>query len=375
MRFVRPAPILFLILLGIGLAVHAQVIDTMGNMTGGTAAITGDQSVMPTGNIDGVAFIGKIVGAVIGNNYIARFVEAATIMSINVIGLAKALAGVIGLLTIIWEAMMNMKDDKPVANGLIETVIYTALILFLLQTYPTIVGDFTYLGLQVLTTATGAGDIGVIVTQFITGFIGKIFTMIAGVWHGFTLATLTSIPDAIFAALCSVAALIFAIMALVQIIEVALIGPVIFALGIVLGPLFIACLISSWTRSWFQSWINFMVNAACITAILGIVVTLVYKVAVQGNDLLTPGASNYLSSDALATALLAYIFGKIFSAVPGYADALLPGRTGAGGGKNSQVAEKFGKQIVAGIKSSAAVGKSVAAGAAAGAAKAIGFGR
>lgn len=283
-----------------------------------------------TTNIQSISIITNMVSSIVGTGFALKFINAGKAMASKFTQGALAIAGALALMTITWELTMNMKDGKPLLEGVVETMMFCAIVMFLISKYALIVDDLRGIGEYIVQQVAG-GDIGAAVSQFISTFLVKIFQMVSQSWAELTqLQSMFEIIDALLALVLSLAAFGFALMATVEILSVALVGPFTFALGIALGPFFVCTLVSSWTRRWFDQWLNFMVNAACLTGILAIALAIISTAVIAGSQVMSTATGNSLAAEALGLALFASIMGKLISAVPNYADALFPGRTSAG---------------------------------------------
>ncbi len=283
-----------------------------------------------TSNIQSISIITSMVSSIVGTGFAMKFINAGKAIAAKFTQGALTIAGALALMTLIWEITINMKDGKPLLEGVVETMMFCAVVMFLISKYTMIVDDLRGIGEYILQQVAG-GDIGSAVSQFISTFLVKIFQMVSQSWAELTkLQSIFEIVDALLALVLSLAAFGFALMATVEILSVALVGPFTFALGIALGPFFVCTLVSSWTRRWFDQWINFMVNAACLTGILAIALAIISTAVIAGSPVMSTATGNSLAAEALGLALFASIMGKLISAVPNYADALFPGRTSAG---------------------------------------------
>lgn len=322
-------------------------------------------SAIPTQNIESMSIINKVISSVIGNNFVTKFVNSGKTIAAKLNGFAMYIAGILALWALLWEVMQNMINKKSVLDGFLNNVIMAVLVVFLLQIYPIIVNDFMTLGTTILSLVVG-GDIGLAVSNFISVMSANVFISTEVGLNSLTKLNIFDFLDAVVAFVFILAALFFALLATVEILTVALVGPVTFALGIALGPLFIATLVSKASSVWFKTWLGYMINSACLTAILGTLITLISDVVTStGVFVATPSSTgNYLAADALSLALLCYILGKIFANTPAYADAMLPGRSGSSGASSGA-----GNAM---IKGASATGKSAAKSASGGAsAKAV----
>lgn len=289
----------------------------------------------------GTASLGRISDIVtksLGINILQRFVKAAEPVARDLKSYALILGGALALASMTWNIMMAIAlRDSPMDVAL-EAIIYASMAAFLIANYGLIVGDLVAVGSKII-TASGFGDLSTVLADFIFSYFQKLFeTVMTGLakMASFT-GWFTGALDLIISGVLLVVAFVFGIRALIELIGVALLGPVLVGVGIAVGPLFIACLASNWTRSWFQKWLDFLLNGTVLTAIVVIVVGLVKNVIVVSN----PVVGGSLTGEALSLALISVALGKIFSSIPGMVDALLPGRSHGKAMSGKEIKEAF----------------------------------
>lgn len=240
---------------------------------------------------------------------------------------AKALAGVLALVSLVWAVLIAMASNQSSIDAAVESIIFATITAFLLFNYPSIVNDVMTLAASV-SSSVGIGGVGEAVSEFIRGFF---FVFVDTVVKGISGLSFTDwvlkAADLIVGVLLMLIACFFAFTALIELIGVLLIGPVVVGLAIAVGPIFVACIASPYTRRWFDQWLNFLIGGAFLSVITLIVLTLLNAVVTVQ---ITQDAGGSLAGQALAVALLGMGCAKIFAAIPGLADSLFPGRTGAG---------------------------------------------
>ncbi|ABM39512.1 type IV secretion system protein [Polaromonas naphthalenivorans] len=262
-----------------------------------------------------------------GESLIKRFTGSGlTIAGSLTSTVALPLAGALALASMLWHIMLAMANRKSPTDAAIEGILFAVLTAFLISQYASIVRDVVKFGDMVI-TATG-GTVGESVTNFMTGFLVKFIDVIVKGFSAFSITSwLTGSADMLFGVALMVLACFFAFTAMIELVGVLLMGPVVVGLAIAIGPIFIACLASTFTRRWFNQWFNFLVGGAFLTAVTVIVLKLLTEVVTAGVGAIGEGS---VSGQALAMAMIAVGTAKIFAAIPNFADSILPGRTGAG---------------------------------------------
>jgi type IV secretory pathway VirB6-like protein len=300
-----------------------------------TASASAADSTTP--NTDSILGVTAAIESVVGQNLVNRFMAGGLQISAQMTEYAKILAGALLTVHILWQITMNMVNNKEILEGVIEDLVFGAVVVFLLYLYPVIVKDIVEFGQKIMDLGA-SGGIAEAVSKFIRALWGQMATIFKesisqlSSWNGF-LDYLGKSIDMVIALFFSFFALILGALALAEVLSVVILGPVIIGLSIALGPLFVAMLATSWTRRWFDQWLNFFINGALLTAIMAILLSLISNVLL--NQLSSSVWGSSLTGGALAMAILCLSLGKIISAVPSFADALLPGRTGAGSARTS----------------------------------------
>lgn len=147
---------------------------------------------------------------------------------------------------------------------------------------------------------------------------------------------LLALSSLILTGIFCIVVIVVAMIGLAEIAGLVLMGPFLFAVGIAFGPLFIAGIVTPWTREYLSKWLGFMVSAALLTGVLNIIVGLASHV-VGGLDL-SAVTSDVQGGSAVQMAIIAVLlmaFNSLVSQAPAVASAMVPGtigaRSGAGG--------------------------------------------
>src|SRR3990167_7141714 len=283
--------------------------------------------------LENLALVFKnVVNAVIGNDFVDRVINAAKGLAGSLKSVAMALAGVLALIQLIWNAML---EKKPVIPAVLETVLFSLIAAALLTNYSVVVDTVYGIAKSVL-SAVGL-DIGQTFMDFIKSLydpvarlfvnIGKSFGEAWGTWK-----IVDVVAEIVLTVLVLVVAIYFIVVSLVSLLGVFIMGPIFLGVGIVIGPLMVATIVSRYTRAWFGQWLNYLVSSAFLTVVAVIVLKLLSTIFASSFEKFGEGKS---AATALGIAMIAAGMTKLFESIPSITDAIFPGRTGAAGSINS----------------------------------------
>lgn len=286
--------------------------------------------------LENLALVFKnVVNAVIGNDFVDRVINAAKGLAGSLKSVAMALAGVLALIQLIWNAMLAMLEKKPVIPAVLETVLFSLIAAALLTNYSVVVDTVYGIAKSVL-SAVGL-DIGQTFMDFIKSLydpvarlfvnIGKSFGEAWGTWK-----IVDVVAEIVLTVLVLVVAIYFIVVSLVSLLGVFIMGPIFLGVGIVIGPLMVATIVSRYTRAWFGQWLNYLVSSAFLTVGAVIVLKLLSTIFASSFEKFGEGKS---AATALGIAMIAAGMTKLFESIPSITDAIFPGRTGAAGAINS----------------------------------------
>ncbi|MBK4736076.1 type IV secretion system protein [Noviherbaspirillum pedocola] len=168
------------------------------------------------------------------------------------------------------------------------------------------------------------GALRMIEVTFAQGTKAIIAAISAGSWSTAAIA----VVDWMGGFLIAIAVLFVIVTGLAEVFGLIILGPFLFAIGVAFGPIFIAGLVTPWTRNFFTTWLHFIIASAMVTGVTRVVVQV------------TSGLFLSLQIDSLATGtpvaatlgligLIVLTFNAILGQVPGIAQALVPGSFGA----------------------------------------------
>jgi type IV secretory pathway VirB6-like protein len=325
------------------------------------------------GGLESLRSIGGYIQQVIGIDLMARFLATALGISTTLMPAALVIGGALALATILWQVMVAMINKDSAMTAATEALLYASLAAALLTMYRSIVQDIVGLGTFIAgRVGSGGGNaLGSAAQGFIEAYLAKFVDIVVKSTENVSgvVSFFTSGIDMLASFFFMLIACWFAFGALIELIGVVIMGPLVVGIGVALGPLFVSTLASHWTRRWFDQWFNFLLNGAILTAIVVVVLTLLTGVIAATVGV---GTGGFQTGEALGLALISAGMGKVFSSIPSFADALLPGRTSAGSALNSG---KSSSPVPASktVASAAAGSAAPAAGAVAGASPLAGF--
>jgi hypothetical protein len=85
-----------------------------------------------TTNIQSISIITSMVSSIVSTGFALKFINAGKTMASKFTQGALVIAGALALMTITWELTINMKDGKPLLEGVVETMMFCAIVMFLM---------------------------------------------------------------------------------------------------------------------------------------------------------------------------------------------------------------------------------------------------
>lgn len=245
---------------------------------------------------------------------------------------ALGIGGSLALMYLFVMVVMNLgtgNNDSMMAL-MFEVAVPCVVAAMLIQGYPTYMASFQgFLG--VLTT-TGTDPMANIV-DFLRSMLSMISVAISQgyeqVRNFSSLNTLMyAIADLLGVLLIAIPMLFFLLLAIAEIFTLVILGPFMLAIGMAFGPIFIAGLVTPWTRTYFTSWLNFLVAAAMITGVVRVVMQ------IASTMINSFEAARLVTGAPVAVGLgvgliLMIVTTSLISQAPQIASALVPGSLGA----------------------------------------------
>lgn len=262
--------------------------------------------------------------------------QTAVGLSANLTAIALTLGGGFALLTLLLDVALAMSRRQSVLEPIIPGLLLALTASFLVINYAKLVGFLDGIVKYITTKLSGTTDPFVEILKMFTGMLWSLVVMIGNVlntacgWSGF----FSHIGSVILVGVISLVTLFFILIALVEIIAVALLAPMMLGIGTTVGPVFVGLLASRWTQKWTLKWIEFILAAAILNLIVIVALTLLQNLFGTIGTLASNGAGAVMAS--LGLMVMSMALGKIFGALPGMASAMVPGHHGVSGGGASE---------------------------------------
>jgi type IV secretory pathway VirB6-like protein len=279
----------------------------------------------------------------LGSSVLGTFANKAKGLSGGLTGLGLSLGGIILLISMLSAIAKAMVSSKPVGDIVVDHIITGSIVALIITNYGSFV-DFAVSLAEHLNSAVGGTSPFAAILKLATSFFKALTNIAASVLKTigcmglFDKGVLTVFLDAAISFLLLLIALVFVFMALAEIIYALLLGPVVLGVGIIIGPISLSGLASQFTKPFFDKWLGFMAGASIMQFVAYAVLALLGAfVEDVGAGASTAGAGEF-ASQALGIALIAFSASKIFSQVPGMANALVPSTTGTSGGGGGSIA-------------------------------------
>ena len=157
-----------------------------------------------------------------------------------------------------------------------------------------------------------------------------------------------ALGDLLMTGIFSIVVCFIAMIGLAEVAGLILMGPFLFAVGVAFGPVFVAGLVTPWTREYTTKWLGFLVSAATLSGVLSVIVALATSVmrTVDVSGAAKAGGGGSAVQMCIACILLLAI-NSLIAQAPAVASALVPGSIGARSGAGGAVAGAAG--LAAGI--------------------------
>lgn len=298
---------------------------------------------------------------------LSTFANRALGFSSGLVPGGLSLGGIILLISMLSSLAKAMVSSKPVGDIVIDHAITGGIVALVITNYGSFV-SFAVGFAEHLNSVVGGSSPFAAIVQFAGSFFGALANIANSIldsvgclgWS--TTDVISKLLDGIIAFALLLIALVFVFMALSEIIFSLLLGPVVLGVGIVIGPISISGLASQFTKPFFDKWLGFMAGAAIMQFVAYTVLALMG--AFIGSVGVAAANGTAFAAQALGIALIAFSASKIFSQVPGMANALVPSTTGTSGGGGGSMAAGIG--AVGGAIAGAAMGGGAAVAAMAG---------
>ncbi|MGF6440595.1 type IV secretion system protein [Paraburkholderia youngii] len=254
-------------------------------------------------------------------------------------GTAYTIAGILASAWFMWCLLRQLADGGTNYVALaIDATVPMAMTSATLHLYSNVVQGLAGIFINAVPTSAGgvSGAITTFATSMLQGFANAVNAVlqttncfdlvdifVAGVTGHFG-----DILHAYFLVLLMFIALVIAVIAVAEIVGVMLMGSMFAGVALALGPLFIACAVSEWSRHYMMGWIKFLGGAYLYKGLITVVLTLIapvvtaYTTANQASLSAPTGPS---MGSAIALMAVLWVLRHIIIAIPKMAKALVGG--------------------------------------------------
>ena len=245
---------------------------------------------------------------------------------------ALAIGGSLALLFFMYQILMTMGEssNSSMINALFETAIPFIVAALLIKGYATYMDSFKSF-LSVLSSAGTDPVSGM--TNFYGGALVLLKESIIMAIKNVSAAqgfgpTVMAIVDLIGVLIIAIPILFFVLVGVAEVFGLMLLGPFLHAIAAAFGPIFIAGLVTPWTKQYFGTWLSFLVGSAVVTGVVRVGLQIASGVFESVN-------ATTLVSDAPVAAALGVVavmlmaVNSVISQIPGIASAMVPGNIGA----------------------------------------------
>lgn len=269
-------------------------------------------------------------------NVKATLIQGGSDTAAKIVPFAKGIAGGLAVLSLLWGIARAMwaGQGTPITATL-DVLVPSLIVAFLLTSYS---GTIAVLqeGTDMISSVLPGPWTAVV--KLFSAMFGAI---VAGFQHtiaaidcvgvfssGFLWAvgvTAVSCVLLIYATICVVDGLI-------EIVRVLFLGPFLAAVGIAVGPIFVAFGVSGWTRSWIGPWLGFTIQALLLSFFSSLVLLLMATPFTAVSDAMRFGdvrsSSGVVMLDCLMIVGLSLLASRLFAQIPQIVSTLFPGNLG-----------------------------------------------
>ncbi|WP_163013110.1 type IV secretion system protein [Burkholderia stabilis] len=265
----------------------------------------------------------------------------ANSMASSATPIALTLAGVLALSYFLWGILDSFAGSGESIMGIVVGALVPATIVAAaLGSYSALVG--TNGGIQgVLTSFTQAATGSSGQSGAVASFMQQIFNTLASAVVAFLQAlgcipllkwTIGIIAQVILGSIIILAALILAVISVGELVGVMLTGILMVAIGVAVGPLFVACAVCRWSSDFFKGWLKFLLGASAYQMIISVVLTLVSSLLTAAQTQISsvnPATADSTSGLSIAGLLgllgITWILTHLFKEIPRIASSLFGG--------------------------------------------------
>ena len=253
-------------------------------------------------------------------------------IGIGLIPSALAVGGSLALVYFTYQIVMTMgeKSNSSMINALFETCVPFVVAALLIKGYATYMDSFKYF-LNILSTVGTDPVAGM--TDFYGGALKMIRqAIILGIQNvkaaiGFEPTVMAAI-DLLGVILVAIPILFLVVMGIAEVFGILILGPFLHGIAAAFGPIFIAGLVTPWTKTYFGTWLNFLVGAAVVTGVARVGLQIAAGIFANIN-IDTVASDAPVAAALLLVGVILMAVNTVISQIPGIASAMVPGNLGA----------------------------------------------
>ncbi|PNE59737.1 hypothetical protein A8H39_00895 [Paraburkholderia fungorum] len=320
---------------------RAGVVDDLTNaLSSGSNSACTPLTPGDTANWKAVSNISNIILSPI-NSAQSTISSKANSMAASATSIALVLAGVLSLSYFLWGIVDSFAGSGDSFMGIVVGSLVPAVVVAAcLGSYSSLVG--TSGGLQgVLSSFTQAATGSSSASSAISTFMQQIFNTLASTVVAFFQAlgcipllswTIGLIAEVLLGSIIIIAALIFAVVSVGELVGVMLTGILMVGIGVAVGPLFVACAVCKWSNDFFKGWLKFLLGASAYQMVISVVLSLVSSMLTSAQTQISsvnPATADSTSGISIAGLLgllgITWILTHLFKEIPRIASSLFGG--------------------------------------------------
>lgn len=293
-----------------------------------------------TANWDAVKSVADIILSPI-NSAQSTISSQANSMASSATPIALTLAGVLALAYFLWGVLDSLAGSGDSIMGVVVgALIPAAIVAACLGSYSSLIS--TNGGLQGILSsftqaATGSSSASGSIASFAQQMFNVLMSSVKALFQGLGCINIWSWTvgialQLIFGALIIIVALAFAVIALGELVGVMLTGIIMVAIAVAVGPLFVACAVSSWSKGFFQQWLKFLLGASAYQMIISVILSLVSSMLTSAQSQISsvnPAAVDSKAGVSFAGLLgmvgITWVLTHLFRQIPMIAHGLVGG--------------------------------------------------
>lgn len=287
----------------------------------------------------GAFFLGleKSVTVLMGKmstSLLQNFLEEALKIAATTVNFSLELAGGLALLYLMKEGVSVMTGGAGnITQSLVDAALPMCVCSFFINDYQHLVELLVGPESLLASVRNLGNDPVTLILQMYSSLMGLVGRAISSAFSTFGATASIYSPgtttmaaiDVLLTVIAALGVLVIAGRGISAILGLLLMGPFMGAVGVALGPIFIACLASPWTREYFNKWLGFLVASTFLSGILGICIDLACQLFQTFNF------KSYLDTGSPSFVIMVFLIlvittiNSLLEQAPSIVSALVPG--------------------------------------------------